>query len=54
MIGLAKTSAASFKKQPDRLPKAAAFDMLVFFKIFKIVFSETVAKLNELVWIMPL
>ena len=54
MIGLTKTSAASFKKQPDRLSKAAAFDMLVFFKILSLKTSETVAKLKELVWIIPL
>ena len=49
VIGLTKTSAASFKKQPDRLSKAAAFDMLVFFKILSLKTSETVAKLKELV-----
>ena len=49
VIGLAKTSATSFKKQPNRLSKPGALDALVFFKIFKMVFSETVARLKELV-----
>ena len=52
MIGLAKTSAPSFKKRPDRLSKPAALDTLVLFKIFKMVFLETVLRLKELVWIM--
>ena len=47
MIGLAKTSAPPFKKQPGRLPKLAALDMLVFFKIVKMVFSETVARYHD-------
>ena len=46
-IGLAKTFAPSFKKRPGRLSKPAALDTLVFFKIFKMAFSETVAKLKE-------
>ena len=54
MIDLAKTSATSFEKRPDRLSKSAALDTLLFFKIFKMVFSETVARLKESVWIMPL
>ena len=41
MIGLAKTSAPSFKKQPDKFSKPAAIDKLVFLKIFKMVLSET-------------
>ena len=48
MIGLVKTSAPSFKKRPDRLSKPAALDTLAFFKIVKMVFSETVARLKEL------
>ena len=47
VIGLAKTFAPSFKKRPERLPKAAALDTLVFFKIVKMVLSETVARLKE-------
>ena len=54
MIGLAKTSAPSFKKQPDRLSQPAALDTLAFFRIFKMVLSETVGRLKESVWIMPL
>ena len=54
MIGLPKTSPPSFKKRPDRLSKSAALDTLVFSKIFKMVLSETVARLKESVWIMPL
>ena len=45
VIGLAKTSASSFKKQPESKP--AALHMLVFFKIVKMVFSETVSRLKE-------
>ena len=47
VIGLAKTSAPSFKKQPDRLSEPAALDTLVFFRIFKMVLSETVGRLKE-------
>ena len=47
MIGLAKTSAPFFKKRQDRLPKPAALDTLVFLKIFKMMFSETVARLRK-------
>ena len=47
VIGLVKTSVPSFKKQPDRLSRPAALDALVFLKIFKMVLSETVARLNE-------
>ena len=54
MTGLAKTFAPSFKKQPDRLSKPATLDTLVFFKIVKMVFSETVARLKESLWIMAL
>ena len=54
MIGLAKTFAPSFKKWSERLSKAAALDTLVFFKIVKMVLSETVARLKESRWIMPL
>ena len=54
MIGLAKAFAPSFKEQPDRLSKPAALDTLVFFKIVKMVFSETVARLKESLRIMPL
>ena len=54
MIGLAKTLAPSFKKRPDRLSKPAVLDTLVFFKLVKMVFSETVARLKESLWIMPL
>ena len=48
MIGLVKTSEPSFKKRPDRLSKPAALDKSVLFKIVKMVFSETVARLKEL------
>ena len=47
VIGLAKTSAPFFKKRQDRLPKPAALDTLVFLKIFKMMFSETVARLRK-------
>ena len=47
MIGLVKTSAPSFKKWPDRLSKPAALNMLVIFKIVKMVFSETVARFKN-------
>ena len=43
--GAAKTFTPSFKKLPGRLSKPAALDTLVFFKIDKMVFSETVARL---------
>ena len=45
--GLAENSAPSFKTRPDRLPKPAALDTLVFFKLFKMVFSGTVTRLKE-------
>ena len=54
VIGLAKTLAPSFKKRPDRLSKRVALDTLVFLKIVKMVFSETVTRLKESLWIMPL
>ena len=54
MIGLARTFAVSFKKWPDRLPKAATLDTLVFFKRLKMVFLETVARLEGSLWVMPL
>ena len=56
VIGLAKTSAPSdvkniktsdIIKRPDRLSKPATLDTLLFFKIVKTVFSETVARLKE-------
>ena len=47
VIGLVKTFAPSFKKRPERLSKPAALDTLVFFKIVKMVVSETVARLKE-------
>ena len=47
VIGLAKTFVPSFKKRPERLFKPAALDILVFFKIVKMVLSETVARLKE-------
>ena len=53
-LGLAKTFVPSFKKRLDRLSKPAALDTLVLFKIVKVVFSETVARLKESVWVMPL
>lgn len=46
MIVLPNTFAPSFTKQPDRLSKQAAIDTLVFFKILKMVFTET-ARLKE-------
>ena len=49
VIDLAKTFASSFKKRPDRLSKPAVLTILVFFKIVKMVFSETVARLKELI-----
>ena len=54
VIDLTKTFVPSFKKWPDRLSKPAALDALVFFKIIKMVFSGTVARSKELLWIMPL
>ena len=54
MTGLAKTFAPSFKKRPKRLSKPAALDTLVFLKIVKMVFSETVTRLKESRWIMTL
>ena len=54
MIGLAKSFGPSFKKQQDRLSKPAALGTLVFSKIFKMVFSETVARLKESLWIVLL
>ena len=45
--GLAKNAAPSFKKRPDRLSKPAALGTLVFLKIFKMMFSETVARIKE-------
>ena len=54
MIGIAETFAPSFKKRPERLSKPAALDTLVFFEIVKTVFLETVARLKESLWIMPL
>ena len=54
MIGLAKTFAPSIKKRLDSLSKPAALDTSVFFKIVEMVFSETVARLKESLWIMPL
>ena len=47
VIGLSKTSAPSFKRRPDRLSRPAALDILRFLKIFKTVFSETVARLKK-------
>ena len=38
VIGLAKTFAPSFKRQPDRLSKPAALDKSVVFEIVKMVF----------------
>ena len=54
VIGSAKTLAPSFKEWPDRSSKPAASNTLVFFKIVKMLFSETVARLKESLWIMPL
>ena len=47
VTGLAKIFAPSFKKRPDKLFKPAVLDTLAFFKIVKMVFSETVARLKE-------
>ena len=47
VMGLAKTFPPSFKKRPERLPKPTVLDTLLFFKIVKMVFSETVARLKE-------
>ena len=47
VIGLAKTFAPSFKKRPDRLSKPPALDTLVFFRIVKMVLSETEARLKN-------
>ena len=46
LIGLAKNFAPSFRKQPYRLSKPAAFEASVDFKIVRIEFSETYAKLK--------
>ena len=54
MTDLAKSFVPSFKKRPDVLSKLAALDTLVFLKIVKMVFSETVARLKESLRIMPL
>ena len=54
MIGSAKTFAPSFKKRPDRSFKPAALVTLVLLKTAKVVFSETIARLKESLWIMPL
>ena len=54
MIGSAKTFAPSFKKRPDRSSKPAALVTLVLLKTAKVVFSETIARLKESLWIMPL
>ena len=54
VIALAKTSAPSFKKWPDKLSKPAALDTLVFFRLFKMLLSETVTRLKASVWIKPL
>ena len=43
VMRLAKT----FKKGPVTLPKKAALDALVFSKLVKMVFSETVRRLKE-------
>ena len=45
--------APSFKKRSERLSEPAALDTLVFFKIVKMVFLETVARLKQPLW-MPL
>ena len=47
VIGLAKTFAPSFQKRPERFSEKTALDTLVFFKIVKMVLSETVTKLKE-------
>ena len=54
VIALAKASTPSFKKWPDKMSKPAALDTLVFFRLFKMLFSETVTRLKESVWIKPL
>ena len=46
LIVLAKNFAPSFRKRPDRLSKPAAFETWVDFKIIRIEFSETDAKLK--------
>ena len=53
-MGLAKTFPPSFKKRPERLPKLAVLDTLLFFEIVKMVLSEIVARLKESLWIVPL
>ena len=47
VIGLAKTFAPSFVKRPERCSKPAALVTLVYFKIVKMVFSETEARLKK-------
>ena len=44
LIGLDKTFAPSFRKRPDRLSMAAAFEAWVTFKIVRAEFFETDAK----------
>ena len=47
VVGLATTSAPSFKKRPDRLSEPAFIDTLVFFEIFKMVCSEAVTRIKQ-------
>ena len=54
VIGLSKTFASSFKKQPDRLSKAAALDTLVFLKIVKMVFIKRITWNNAFVMLKGL
>ena len=42
-----KTFVPSFRKRPDRLSVAAAFEIWVAFKIVRIELSETDAKWND-------
>ena len=52
MIGSTKTFAPSFKKRPHRSSKPAALVTLVLLKTVKVVFSETIARLKESLWII--
>ena len=47
LTGLDKTFVPSFRKRPDRLSVAAAFEIWVAFKIVRIEISETDAKWND-------
>ena len=51
-ICLDENFAQSFRKRLDKLPRPAAFETLVAFKIVRIELSKTDAKLKRLPWII--